>query len=100
MIIRVEIYKFKARQGRIALSNLREHLALVAKYRGCLEARMGRSPEDQDQFLVYSRWDSPESHSTMALQTRRSPETQKALLPLASLIEREPRINHFEVLDG
>lgn len=100
MIIRIEVYKFKSRQGRIALSGLREHVALISKYRGCLEARIARSPEDQDQFLVYSRWDSPESHSTMALSIRKSPESQKALLPLAQLIEREPRINHFEVLDG
>lgn len=100
MIIRIEIYKFKSRQGRIALSSLREHVALVSRYRGCLEARIARSPEDQDQFLVYSRWDSPESYSTMAINIRRSPESQKALLPLVQLIEREPTISHFEVLDG
>ncbi len=100
MIIRIEIYKFKGRQGRIALSGLREHVALMSRYRGCLEARIARSPEDLDQFLVYSRWDSPESHSTMALNIRRNAESQQAMLPLASLIEREPRINHFEVLEG
>ncbi|MDP2726565.1 MAG: antibiotic biosynthesis monooxygenase, partial [Dehalococcoidia bacterium] len=87
-------------QGRVALSYLRDHVAFIARFKGCLEAHIARSPEDLDQYLVYSRWDSPESHGVMALQLRKSQESQKALLALAPLLEREPRLAHFEVLDG
>ncbi|HLE81060.1 MAG TPA: antibiotic biosynthesis monooxygenase family protein [Dehalococcoidia bacterium] len=100
MIIRIELFKFKARQGRVALSHLREHAALVARFKGCLEARVARSPEDPEQYLVYSRWDSQESHGSMALQLRRSQEAQRALLALASLLEGEGKMAHFEVLEG
>lgn len=100
MIIRIEIYKFKARQGRIALSHLRDHAVLMSRYKGCLEARVARSPEDPDRFLVYSRWDTPESYNAGALQLRRSPEGQKALLAAAPLLEREATLSSFEVIEG
>ncbi len=100
MIIRIETFKFKARQGRIALSHLRDHAAFMARFRGCLEAQVARSPEDPDQYLVYSRWDSSESHGAVALQLRRSPEGQKPLLALVPLCERDPRASYFETLEG
>lgn len=100
MIIRIEIFKFKARQGRVGLSYLREHLAFAARCRGCLEAHMARSPDDPEQYLVYSRWDGPDSHGAMALQLRRNQDAQRALLSLAPLLEGAPRFQHFEVLEG
>lgn len=99
MIIRIELFRFKARQGRVGLSHLREHVAFVARFKGCLEAHVARPPEDPDQYLVYSRWDGPESHGAMALQLRRSREAQKALLALAPLLDGGPRLSHFEVLE-
>lgn len=100
MIIRTEMYKFQARLGRLALTHLRDHASLMVRTRGCLEALVARSPDDSDQYLVYSRWDSRESHGAMALQLRRNQEAQKPLLALLPMLEGEPRVSHYEALEG
>ena len=100
MIIRIEMFKFKSRQGRIALGYLREHVASLARLKGCLDAHVARSPEDPDHYLVYSRWDGLESHGAMAHYLRRNPEARRPLLGLVPLCDGDPRTGHFEVLEG
>jgi quinol monooxygenase YgiN len=98
MIVSIGVFQFKRGQGRIGLSHLREYAAFTSRLRGCLEAHLARSLDTPERFLLYSRWDSPESHAAVATQLRRSQEAQRNFHELVQLLEKEPTFGRFELL--
>ncbi len=99
MVIAFSIFTARLGKADELVEFLEKNLEQARGFAGVADAYIAQSRENPAQFFTYAKWRSLEDYDSMQRAYQESPEMKQSFADIMHLLECEPTMSSFQVLE-